>query len=475
MKKFDLLSQSPKTFIFERISNKTNFGGVLTIIYLLIMLFISIYYIYNYIIGDRYEYFYSYRELPEEQKKKVFAGFDTNPPIHLKLDAFNELFWNISSNLKFIFYQKNSEEKRIYRNVWTEIHIPDYIIIDLYYSTDNIKNFSVNDIKDNEFSENFEVNLTYETFYLDHQNPVCPFKKIVFYKCLRFNFEKNFLLYLNWEFTKYKEKNDIFKIFSNYLRRPRSFLAGRFTIGDLKEEKNEDLYNELIIEGKTHKYLGSLVVLNSKDTIHEYLRQKKEWLSVLASIFALGNTFYNFFARFFYIIYSKKYDHYKIFKNILLLDDTIKKSQTLFISEATNLQLNNFSMDKKVVEIQVISSNNKSDNSSSNNNDKGSECPMTEKEDKDYESENGNLDLPKLPFVDFVFNNFYFNNCCNSNKHKLMNLCSKIIYKYYSIENILYNQMRFENLLNDYKWNNPKLKHVQNNKYVLEMRNNLQI
>ena len=35
--------------------------------------------------------------------------------------------------------------------------------------------------------------------------------------------------------------------------------------------------------------------------------------------------------------------------------------------------------------------------------------------------------------------------------------------------------MRFENLLNDYKWNNPKSKHVQNNKYVLEMRNNLQI
>ena len=476
MKKFDFLSQSPKTFIFERISNKTNFGGVLTIIYLLIMLFISIYYIYNYIIGDRYEYFYSYRELPEEQKKKVFAGFDTNPPIHFKLDAFNELFWNISSNLKFIFYQKNSEEKRIYRNVWTEIRIPDYVIIDLYYSTDNVKNFSVNDIKDNEFSENFEVNLTYETFYLDHQNPVCPFKKIVFYKYLRFNFEKNFMLYLNWEFTKYKEKNDIFKIFSNYLRRPISFLAGRFTFGDLKEEKNEDLYNELVIEGKTHKYLGSIVVLNSKDTIHEYLRQKKEWLNVLASIFALGNTFYNFFARFFYLIYSKKYDHYKIFKNILLLDDTIKKSQSLFISEATNLQLNNFSMDKKVVEIQVISANNKSDNiSSSNNNDKGSDCPMTEKEDKDDESESSNLNLPKLPFVDFVFNNFYFNNCCNSNKHKLMNLCSKIIYKYYSIENILYNQIRFENLLNDYKWNNPKLKNVQNNKYILEIRNNLQI
>ena len=471
MKKFDLLSQPPRTFIFERISNKTYFGGVLTIIYFQIMIFISIYYIYNYIIGDKYEYFYSYRELTEEQKKKAFAGFDTNPPIHIKIDAINELNWNISTNLKFILYEKNSEEKRIYRNNWTEIHIPDYVIIDLYYSTDNINNFSVEEIKDIEFSENFKVNLTYETFYLDHQNPKCPFKKIVFYKYLRFNFENNFLLYLNWEFTKYKEKNDIFKIFSNYLRRPIQFLDGRFTIGELKEEKNEDLYNELIIEGKRHKYLGSIFILNSKDTIHEYLRQKKEWLNVLASISALGSTFYNFFARFFYLIYSKKYDHYKIFKNILLLDNnTTKNSKALFLSEATNLQLNNFSIDKKEQEIKVISSN-KSDNGSSNK----VSVYQTEKEDKDDESEGNNLNLPKLPFVDFVFNNLYFNTCCSSNKHKLMNLCSKIIYKYYSIENILYNQIRFENLLSDYKWNDPKLKNVQNNKTILEIRNNLHI
>ena len=179
MKKFDFLSQSPKTYIFERISNKTIFGAFLTIIYLLIMIFISIYYIYNYIIGDKYEYFYSYRELPEEQKKKVFSGFDTNPLIQIKLDAINELDWNISKNLKFIIYQKNEEEKTIYRDVWTEIKIPDYIIIDLYYSSNNKKNFNIEEIKDIEFGDNFDVNLTYETFYLDHQNPRCPFKKIV--------------------------------------------------------------------------------------------------------------------------------------------------------------------------------------------------------------------------------------------------------------------------------------------------------
>ena len=477
MKKFDILSQPPRTYIFERYSNKTIFGGVLSIIYLLIMIFISIYYIYNYIIGDKYEYYYSYRELPEEQKKKVFAGFDPNPPIHIKLDAINELDWNISSNLKFIYYTKDSEKKIIYRNDWTEITIPDYAIIDLYYSIDD-----VNDIKEIEFGENFEVNLTYKTFYLDHQNPVCPFKKIVIYKYLRFNFEKNFILYMNWEFTKYKEKNDIFKIFSNYLRRPIQFLDGRLTINDLKEEKNDGEYNnEYIIDGEIHKYLGSIVIFNSRDTIHEYLRQKREWLSVLATISALANSFYSIFVRFFYFIYSKKYDQYKIFKNILLLDAKIKKSDSIFLSEASNLKLNNFSLEKKVEkalevrEIQVINSNKNDSCSSTNNNDKGSECPTTEKEEKDEEVDNNNLHLPKMPFVNFIFNNLFIDKCSNSNKQKLINLSSKIIYKYYSIENILYNQIKFENLLNDYKWNNPKLKNVQNNKTILEIRNNLQI
>ena len=477
MKKFDILSQPPRTYIFERFSNKTIFGGVLSIIYLLIIIFISIYYIYNYIIGDKYEYYYSYRELPEEQKKKVFAGFDPNPPIHIKLDAINELDWNISSNLKFIYYTKDSEKKIIYRNDWTEITIPDYAIIDLYYSIDDI-----NDIKEIEFGENFEVNLTYKTFYLDHQNPVCPFKKIVIYKYLRFNFEKNFILYMNWEFTKYKEKNDIFKIFSNYLRRPIQFLDGRLTINDLKEEKNDGEYNnEYIIDGVIHKYLGSIVIFNSRDTIHEYLRQKREWLSVLATISALANSFYSIFVRFFYFIYSKKYDQYKIFKNILLLDAKIKKSDSIFLSEASNLKLNNFSLEKKVEkalevrEIQVINSNKSDSCSSTNNNDKGSECPTTEKEEKDEEVDNNNLHLPKMPFVNFIFNNLFIDKCSNSNKQKLINLSSKIIYKYYSIENILYNQIKFENLLNDYKWNNPKLKNVQNNKTILEIRNNLQI
>ena len=52
MRKIDFLSNPPKTFIFQKSSNKTAFGGFLTIIYLLIILIIAFTYIYNFVVND---------------------------------------------------------------------------------------------------------------------------------------------------------------------------------------------------------------------------------------------------------------------------------------------------------------------------------------------------------------------------------------------------------------------------------------
>ena len=45
----DLLSDSPRNFIFRRETNKTNFGGFLTIIFFIVFLSISLLYILDYI------------------------------------------------------------------------------------------------------------------------------------------------------------------------------------------------------------------------------------------------------------------------------------------------------------------------------------------------------------------------------------------------------------------------------------------
>ena len=48
MRKIDFLSEYPRAYIFEKDINKTNFGGVLFLIYSIIMLFSNyIYFIYT--------------------------------------------------------------------------------------------------------------------------------------------------------------------------------------------------------------------------------------------------------------------------------------------------------------------------------------------------------------------------------------------------------------------------------------------
>ena len=51
----DFLSESPKFFFFQKEVNKTNFGGVLMLIYLILMALITVYYIIDYINRENYD------------------------------------------------------------------------------------------------------------------------------------------------------------------------------------------------------------------------------------------------------------------------------------------------------------------------------------------------------------------------------------------------------------------------------------
>ena len=57
MNKIDFLSGSPDIFIFGQKSNKTQLGGYLTLIYLIIVLIISIAYMYDYYANNKYCYY----------------------------------------------------------------------------------------------------------------------------------------------------------------------------------------------------------------------------------------------------------------------------------------------------------------------------------------------------------------------------------------------------------------------------------
>ena len=54
MRNFDFLSETPRIFIFSKKTNKTNFGGILFLIYIIIMIFISLLYVLDYAFNDKY-------------------------------------------------------------------------------------------------------------------------------------------------------------------------------------------------------------------------------------------------------------------------------------------------------------------------------------------------------------------------------------------------------------------------------------
>ena len=95
---------------------------------------------------------------------------------------------------------------------------------------------------------------------------------------------------------------------------------------------------------------------------------------------------------------------------------------------------------------------------------------MEEEEEKEIKI-SSKVDLTSPNFFDFLFNKFYINSCCgNSSKQNLINSCNEVVAKYTSIEKIIYNQMKLENLWKDYKWNNPSLNSVENNDLVFKLK-----
>ena len=96
---FDLISDSPKLFIFQKEANKTNFGGVLFMIYIITMLLISLAYILDYALNDKYTYesVTSYNHTDDKEEiKKMNDDIKLNPYIdfiaHFKDDNFSLVF-----------------------------------------------------------------------------------------------------------------------------------------------------------------------------------------------------------------------------------------------------------------------------------------------------------------------------------------------------------------------------------------------
>jgi len=192
----------------------------------------------------------------------------------------------------------------------------------------------------------------------------------------------------------------------------------------------------------------------------KYIRERKSFLDVLSNFSALGSTILSLLSLAHEFLYSQNYDNYKIIENIL-----IKKLGVNIFHDIDKKEKN--SEQKIELRTDLIT------DISEEKEDEG-KIFVDNKENKIEEDNEKNstdkLDLPSLKFFDFIINKFYFKFFGYSSKQSLINSCNDILAQFVSIEKIVYNQMKLENLWNDYKWNNPQYEFKEKNDLMLNLK-----
>ena len=484
----DFLSSSPKNFIFQKQSNKTNLGGILSLIYLIIFLMISTLYITSYAINDKYniEYFLSHHAesvYDKESDREIILPEESIPYFNLE---FRLVDYESDKNLidRLTLWETNapdsitnfntSEKAKIEHdlddlNDYYEYKIKkrrkfvQYYKFQIVYMCQKEECSEIKDIFDFEF----KLDVFYNQFNISHQEKVPLYqvdksdKLLTTY--LRYNGEtQNFTKsqhILNWDIVKYREEKGFLSLFDKIMGKDKN----KYSYGLFLESKESIEYDQPSIVKVGYVNIADVIIKIHYERHEEYTRKEIGIIDVISNICSLSLTILSIFTLIFNQIYSKNFDNYKIVQKILSKNE----KQKIKIELNNNLPLladNNYKNEL------MINSDKESYKVSGKNIDN------TENEDDDEEDENIDLDkesniiLPKLHLYDYILNNIYCKKCIPSKKQQLINECNEILAKYFSIENIISNQIILENLLKDYKWNEPSLAKLENSQMISQLK-----
>ena len=468
----DFISISPKTFIFQKTSNKTNLGGIFTSVYFIILALIIIAYLYDFFKYDHYEYSYFYKYLlSQDSKSKIKDDPDYDHPINLS-------FWIRDKNGSFLF---NDFEMKIWntKNIFdTKYEFGKTIslkVSDLdkfgmminYVGVDSSKNKS---------SVIYDFYIRYSTKVLDNDNEDIPVVDEDFNSTISISFSPGIISQITakWEVYEYEEKKGILsRVSDSILNNKNRYIFGRLSENPLKEVMDFSILNEAHfpymppIPIFDHGNLLFFYIKNDLEAIHQYKRKEISIWDYLANIAALGTTIFNGLTLAFSLVYSHNFDNYKIIDNILS-----KESKR---TPKVELKTDNIGANQNIEEnlIKKNIEHNKLYEDKDNEDDE--DIIINQDDNIDIDSDDlvytvRKTKLPKLGFYDFFFNNVYCKCCTYNKKQKLIDSCNHVLNEYYSIENILYNQIIFEHFLKDYQWNNPELKSIHKNESIINLK-----
>ena len=462
MKILDFISGAPKTFIFQKSSNKTNLGGILTVLFVIAILLIISAYIYDYVTNEKYivSYYNEVKFYQDNEYDIIYNNKTLYPDLtyHLELKQAigND---SIIKDIKILDFSKNEIPLNKERTT-SVVNLGFYIL----YKCKNENDCSLREEYNNKSSTNiFFLLFVYNGSFCDHQNPKSPIKRGVSYKVFPFTIGDHIEYNLfDWNIITYKEE----KSFSGMLRTKEETYGGEFISSDKfsipsKSIEKVKMTNE---NGEVEYYQVVSLMSYFTDNFGHYTYYSRNKITIwdsIANACALISTLYGIVTFIFCGLYSNSFDNYKIIEKI------ISRSSYLNIREINN------KTPKEQIELKDQVENDIKDNLLEINKDRDDKNILDDDINKEKDSNLKpifKIQIPKFHFYDFLYNNIYSDCCKPSSTQGIISACKDLISKYYSIDAVVYNQLRLENLFKDYKWNNPKLNDITNNNLIFQIK-----
>ena len=321
MKFFDYLSESPVNFIFQKRRNQTNFGGILFLIYVIVMILISIAYILEYAINEKYIYEgltfnnQTDKEFDYDNYNRIHDDDELTPYINLTLISHTKDI-AIFDRYKNKFIEPNHSD--VYDNpVYIHrVKVSD-IRIDVYYRCRedyNCSRFAEFDIFYGEFF------LLYPHYKINHtEDPPVIMKHD---EGLIYGHGYDLHLYrpglirdeFNWEVIKYQDEKSLINTLTN---KKTDYIFGEINGRNIIYRDYEDFYRSIDYDKEIGYYIPiyHISIFKNFNEYTLYRRRKVHLLDLIAKIGALFSTIKYFFSLFL-SFYSKNADNYQIIEKI---------------------------------------------------------------------------------------------------------------------------------------------------------------
>ena len=423
----DFLSSSPNNFIFKETANKTTCGVICSLLYIIGLIAFSVYCFVKYYKQDRYlveysHYLHDFNHQISDLNKSILFEYEIK-----YLDNHGK--WLLAPNNFFLY--DYYDRKPIPRNVSLLKNISHFGFFVVYIYSDGKREIE-------EYFKNrtiaVELNFTTEVLSFQKEDPIVPLK------------------FHEWmEITIYDSRELIY-YFEEIICTDKGFFGDKNkSIINIKyREQNLNPINKADPTKENVVYIGNIYFLINKYNWSHYKRTEKSILETFSYICSIGLVGLNIVTKMIFLFYSRFFDNYKIVQHLLFGNDTLIRRNIEISKKLTNKK-------QEPLNINLSNSENVDENG-------------IDYENKSQPEENvGQPDLnfpEKLSCCSFVFNCF-----CDKKNQILMSKCGDIISEYYSVEKIIYNQLLMENLIEDYKWNNIKLKNIRENKSIISLIN----